>query len=63
MKHQGRCHCRRIRFEFDGPTWGMPPYGEGREPNGQQMAAVNLRCVDGLDLDAVEGQKFDGRGL
>lgn len=45
------------------PTCGLHPYGEGKDPKGQDMVAVNLRCVEGLDLDAIEVQTFDGRAL
>ncbi|MCB2034595.1 MAG: GFA family protein, partial [Ottowia sp.] len=27
------------------------------------MAAVNLRCVEGLDLEAIPVRHFDGRSL
>lgn len=45
------------------PTCGMHPYGEGTDPKGNKMAAINLRCVDGLDLDAIPVQHFDGRAM
>ena len=34
------------------PTCGIHPYGEGTDPKGNRMAAVNLRCIEGLDLAA-----------
>lgn len=45
------------------PTCGIHPYGEGVDPQGNAMAAVNLRCVDGIDLDAIPVQHFDGRAM
>jgi hypothetical protein len=45
------------------PTCGMHPYGEGTDPKGNKMAAINLRCVEGLDLDAIPVQHFDGRAM
>jgi hypothetical protein len=45
------------------PTCGMHPYGEGTDPKGNRMAAVNLRCIEGLDLAAIPVQNFDGRSL
>lgn len=40
---------------------GIHPYAEATDPQGQAVAAINLRCVDGLDLDAIPVQHFDGR--
>lgn len=45
------------------PTCGIHPYGEGTDPKGNRMAAVNLRCIEGLDLAAIAVQNFDGRSL
>ena len=42
---------------------GIHPYGEASDPSGTRMAAINLRCIDGLDLDAIPVQHFDGRSL
>ena len=43
------------------PVCGMHPYGEGTDPQGHAMAAINLRCVEGIDLAAIPVQHFDGR--
>ncbi len=42
-------------------TCGIHPYGEGPSPSGDAMAAINLRCIDGLDLQAIPVTHFDGR--
>jgi hypothetical protein len=42
------------------PTCGIHPFGEGTAPDGKAMAAINLRCVDGLDLAALPVRHFDG---
>lgn len=44
-------------------TCGIHPYGEGTDPNGNHMAAINIRCLDGIDLESVSVQHFDGRSL
>lgn len=41
-------------------TCGIHPYGEGVDPKGNAMAAINLRCVDGLELDQVPVHHHDG---
>jgi hypothetical protein len=42
---------------------GIHPYGEGVDPKGNQIAAINIRCLDGIDLESVPVQHFDGRSL
>jgi hypothetical protein len=53
-------HVIRHRF---CPVCGIHPYGEGPDPQGNRMAAVNLRCLEGIDLDAIPVTRFDGRSL
>ena len=43
------------------PDCGIHPYAEGIDPKGNAMAAVNLRCIDGLDLAVIPVQEFNGR--
>ena len=45
------------------PTCGIHPYGEGTDPKGNAMAAVNVRCLDGVDADKLEVQHYDGASL
>lgn len=45
------------------PACGMHPYAEGTAPSGQAMVAINLRCIEGIDLDALPVKHFDGRAL
>lgn len=42
-------------------TCGIHAYGEGVDPKGHRMAAVNVRCLEGVDLAAIPVQHFDGR--
>lgn len=42
------------------PNWGIHPYAEGVDAKGNRMAAINLRCVEGLDLTAIPVTEFDG---
>ena len=34
-------------------TCGIHPYAEGTDPKGNRMAAINIRCLEGIDLDAI----------
>ncbi|MFC5522822.1 GFA family protein [Polaromonas jejuensis] len=49
-----------IRHRFCA-VCGIHPYGEGRDPAGNAMAAINIRCLEGLDLSTIPVQHFDGR--
>jgi hypothetical protein len=42
-------------------TCGIHPFGEGVSPNGDAMAAVNLRCLEDIDLNAIPVHHYDGR--
>lgn len=44
-------------------TCGMHPYAEGTGPACREMAAVNIRCLDGVDAEALPVHQFDGRSL
>ena len=41
-------------------TCGCQPFGRGKGPEGNEMAAINLRCVPEVDIDALEIEKADG---
>jgi hypothetical protein len=43
------------------PTCGIHPFGEAPSPSGQEMAAINVRCLEGVDLAAFKVNQFDGR--
>lgn len=46
------------------PTCGLKPYSWGDNPEGGGTTfAVNLRCVDGIDLQKLEPSWYDGAAL
>jgi hypothetical protein len=45
------------------PRCGIHPYGEGTDTSGNRMAAVNVRCLEGVDLSSLPVKHFDGRSL
>lgn len=45
------------------PVCGIHPYGEGTDPKGNSMAAVNVRCLEDIDLGAIPVQNYNGRAL
>ncbi|UIJ45660.1 GFA family protein [Sphingomonas cannabina] len=44
-------------------TCGCAPFAEGTAPDGKAMVAINLRCTDGIDPDALEITQFDGASV
>ena len=42
---------------------GIHPFGEGVDPQGNAMAAVNIRCLENFDFTAVQVNHFNGRDL
>jgi hypothetical protein len=45
------------------PACGIHPYGEDARSNKDRMAYINIRCLEGIDLDSVPVQSFDGRSM
>ena len=45
------------------PTCGIHPFAEGVDPKGNHIAAINIRCIDGIDLEKIPVQQFDGRSV
>lgn len=45
------------------PTCGVEAFGRGIAPDGTPKVALNVRCLDGVDLDTLELRKFDGAKL
>jgi hypothetical protein len=42
-------------------TCGVQSFSRGTAPDGTDMVAVNVRCLDGIDLAALTVTPFDGR--
>jgi hypothetical protein len=45
------------------PVCGISPYCEAVDAEGKHMVAINLRCLENIDLAAIPVQAFDGRSL
>lgn len=43
------------------PTCGIHPYAEGVDPKGNATAAINIRCLENIDLSTIPVQHYDGR--
>lgn len=40
---------------------GVQPFARGKGPDGVETVAVNLRCVDDIDLATLSPTPYDGR--
>ena len=40
---------------------GIKPFAEGVGPDGSSTRAVNVRCLDDVDLTTVQTHQFDGK--
>jgi hypothetical protein len=49
IKHRFCSHC------------GIHPFGEGVDAKGKPTAAINIRCLEGIDLAKIPVNHFDGR--
>lgn len=46
------------------PACGIHPYGEAVHPKtGVPTAAINIRCIEGLDPDSIKVVHFDGASI
>lgn len=45
-------------------TCGIQSFSRGEMPDGTKMIAINVRCLDEVDLDALPPpHKFDGKSV
>lgn len=42
---------------------GVQAFGRGTNSEGTPLAAINVRCLDGVDLDALQMTPVNGRDL
>lgn len=42
-------------------TCGIKSFARGKKPDGTEMIAINARCLDAVDLDALTVTKVDGK--
>ncbi len=44
-------------------TCGIRSFGRGTAPDGRRMVALNVRCLDDVDVTAMTPAMFDGKSL
>jgi hypothetical protein len=53
-------NTQRIRHQFC-PTCGVQTFAFAAQPDGTEMVAVNVNCLDGVDPRALQPKPVDGR--
>ena len=43
------------------PNCGCAPFGFGKAKQGADTVAINVRCLEGVDLTTIERRPYDGR--
>ena len=43
------------------PDCGAAPFGVGNDRQGNPMTAINVRCLEGVDLASLKRVPYDGR--
>ena len=52
----------RIKHQFCA-SCGTQPFAFANGPDGKPTAAINIRCLENVDLAKVKRKPFDGRSL
>lgn len=45
------------------PVCGCAPFGFGKDPKGADTAAINVRCLEDVELSSLNVMQFDGRNF
>lgn len=51
-----------IRHHFCS-NCGCAPFGFGKDPSGAETAAINVRCLEGVELSSLKKTLVDGRSF
>jgi hypothetical protein len=52
---------RKVIEHLFCPACGIESFARGRKPDGTAMVAINVRCLDGVDLASLQTISVDGR--
>jgi len=53
-------NTHQLRHHFC-PACGIAPFSDGRGPGDVEMAAINVRCLDGVEPATLKVVAFDGK--
>jgi hypothetical protein len=52
---------RKLVHHLFCKTCGTASYGHGSDGNGNEMVAINVHCLDDVDLKSLSIQEYDGK--
>jgi hypothetical protein len=52
---------KRVIQHLFCPVCGTQSYAVGRTPDGKAVIAVNVRCLDGIDVATLDPKPYDGK--
>lgn len=44
-------------------TCGVASFGKAVAPDGSKVVAINVRCLDGVDISSLKIQHYDGKSV
>lgn len=54
---------KRVIHHLFCNTCGIRSFARGKSPDGQDMVAINVRCLDGVDVSQLTPIPFDGKSM
>lgn len=54
---------KRIIHHLFCTTCGVASFARGRGADGEEGVAINVRCLDGIEIDGLKLTPFNGRSL
>ncbi|MBI4836058.1 MAG: GFA family protein [Candidatus Abawacabacteria bacterium] len=54
---------KRVIHHYFCSLCGILSFGAGSDAEGKKMRAINVRCLDDIDLDQISIHHFDGKSL
>jgi hypothetical protein len=77
--YAGGCHCGRVRYEVTTELTNViacncsictkrgalcvGAFSRGKDPDGRDSVAINVRCLDDLDVGTLNVMPFEGKNL
>lgn len=54
---------KKVIDHFFCSNCGIRSFAKGIRPDGKPMVAVNVRCLDGVEIENLDVMRFDGKSL
>jgi hypothetical protein len=54
---------KKVIHHFFCQNCGILSFGKGTAPDGTKVVAINVRCIDGIDLSKLKIHEYDGRSI